>query len=150
MTLKNILNNFQKFLSETRNESEIKIYNEFIRILTNLLKRDLSLSEIKAIETELKRLNLDTLVAHNVKDYKQALLKFENYLKETLSLKTKGYYTKKGIAFGMIFGLLFGVVFLSRFERSTGIALGLSFGMFFGLIIGRNLDAKSLSLGNML
>lgn len=149
MTLKKALDYFQSMVSETSSKSEIKVYKEFIRILTRLDERDLSASEIKAIETELKRLNLDTTVAHNKKFYKKALIQFEKYLKDTFSLTSKRYYAKIGIALGMTFGLLFGVVFLSGLERSMGIALGISLGMFIGLLIGRNLDAKALSSGNM-
>ncbi|MDC6390658.1 hypothetical protein PP182_18370 [Maribacter sp. PR1] len=149
MTLKKALDYFQSLVSETSKKSEIKVYKEFIRILNRLEDRDLSASEIQAIETELKRLNLDSTIAHDIKYYKKALTQFEKYLKDTFSLTTKGYYTKIGIALGMTFGLLFGVVFLSRLERSKGIALGMSLGMFIGLLIGRNLDAKALSSGNM-
>ena len=149
MTFKKALDYFQSIVSETSNKSEIKVYKEFIRILTRLEERDLSAPEIKAIETELKRLNLDSTVAHNKRYYNKALTQFEVFLKDTFSLTTKGYYTKIGIALGLTFGLLFGVVFLSSLERSMGIALGMSLGMFIGLIIGRNLDAKALSSGNM-
>lgn len=149
MTLKKALDYFKSIVSKTSNKSEVKVYKEFIRILTRLDERDLSASEIKSIETGLKRLNLDFTVAHNKRYYKKALKQFEKYLKDTFSLTTKGYYTKIGIALGMTFGLLIGVVFLSSLERSLGIALGISLGMFVGLLIGRNLDAKALSSGNM-
>jgi len=149
MTLKKALDYFQSIVSETASKSKIKVYKEFIRILTRLEERDLSASEIKAIETKLKRLKLDSTVAHNKRYYKKALTQFEKYLKDTFSLTTKGYYTKIGIALGMTFGLLFGAVFLSSLERSMGIALGMSLGMFIGLLIGRNLDTKALSSGNM-
>lgn len=149
MTLKKALDYFKSIVSKTSNKSEIRIYKEFIRILTSLEERDLSVSEIKAIETELKRLNLDDAVDHNKRYYKKALTQFEKFLKDTFSLTSKGYYTKIGIALGMTFGLLFGVVILSHLERSMGIALGVSLGMFVGLLIGRYLDAKALSSGNM-
>lgn len=149
MTLKKALDYFQRIVSKTSNKSEIKVYEEFIRILTRLEEKDLSASEIKAIETELTRLDLISTTAHNKKFYKKALAQFEKYLMDTFSLITEGYYVKNGIALGMTLGLLVGVVFLSSLERSMGIALGMSLGMFIGLIIGRNLDAKALSSGRM-
>ncbi len=149
MTFKKALDHFEKRVSETTNKSETKLYQEFIRILTRLNERDLSAADIIAIETELKRLNLDATVAHKKRYYKKALRQFEKYLMDTFSLTTKGYYTKTGIALGMTFGLLFGVVLLSNLERSMGISLGMSLGMFIGLIIGRNLDEKALSTGKM-
>jgi len=149
MPLKKALDYFQRRVSETSNKTEIKVFKEFIRILTRLEERNLSSSEIKAIETELKRLHLDSTISHKKGYYKRALTEFEKYLMDTFSLTTKGNYTKRGIALGMTFGLLFGVVFLSSLERSTGIALGIAVGMLTGLLIGRNLDAKALSSGNM-
>lgn len=149
MTLKKALGYFQRKVSETSNKTEIKVYKEFIRILTRLEERDLSASDIKAIETELKRLDSDSTIAHNKRYYEKALTEFKKYLKDTFSLTTKGYYTKFGIALGMTFGLLFGVVFLSSLERSMGIALGMALGMFIGLLIGGNLDAKAVSSGNV-
>ena len=149
MTLRKALDYFRSKASETSSKSEIKVYEEFIRVLTKLNERDLSASEIKAIEAELKRLNLDAAVAHKNSYYRKALAQFEKYLKDTFSLTTKGYYTKLGIALGITFGLLFGVVFLSSLERSMGVSLGISLGMFIGLLIGRNFDAQALAKGNM-
>ncbi|RJE73918.1 hypothetical protein [Reichenbachiella sp. MSK19-1] len=149
MTLKKALDYFQTIVSQTSKKSEIKIYNEFIRILTSLEERELLATEIDAIETELKRLNLNATANHNKRYYKKALTQFEKYLKDTFSLTTKGYYTKIGSSLGMTFGLLFGIVFLSSHQLSTGVALGISLGMFVGLLIGRHLDAKAVSSGNM-
>lgn len=145
MTLKKARDYFQRLVSETSNKSEIKIYQEFIRIISRLEKRDLSDPEIKAIETELTSLDLISDTPRNKRFYKKALAHFEKYLKDTFSLITKDYYVKSGIALGMTFGLLFGIVFLSRLERSMGIAVGMSLGMFIGLVIGRNLDAQASS-----
>lgn len=147
MTLKKALDYFQRISSETSNKSEIKVYQEFIRILIRLEERDLSASEITAIETELNRLDLNS-TTHNKRYIKKALTQFEKYLMDTFSLTTEGYYTNKGMVLGMIFGLLFGVVTSSRLDGSMSIALGISLGMFIGLLIGRNLDAKALSSGN--
>ena len=150
MTLRKALDYFQRMVSETSNKSEIKIYQEFIRILTRLQERDLSASEIKSIENELSRLDLNSTTAHNKRYFKKALTQFEKYLMDTFSLTTKTYYARTGIALGMTFGLLFGVVFLSNLERSMGIALGISVGMFIGLLIGQHLDSKAFSSGNSL
>lgn len=148
MTLKKALDYFQRVSSETSNKSEIKVYQEFIRILTRLEERDLSASEITAIETELNRLDLNSTTTHNKRYFKKALTQFEKYLMNTFSLTTEGYYTNRGMVLGMIFGLLFGVVNLFRLDGSMSIALGISLGMFISLLIGRNLDAKALSSGN--
>ena len=62
---------FQRISSETSNKSEIKVYQEFIRIISRLEERDLSETEIKAIETELTRLDLISNTTHNKRFYKK-------------------------------------------------------------------------------
>ncbi|MBB3696480.1 hypothetical protein KMW28_10180 [Flammeovirga yaeyamensis] len=149
MTLQKALDYFQRLVSETSNTSEIKVYQEFIRIISSLKERDLSETEIKSIETELARLNLISATHHDKRFYQKALSQFEKYLATTFSLAPKGYYVKNGIALGMTIGLLVGTVFLSNLERSMGIALGISIGMFIGLIIGHSLDVKAVSSGRV-
>ena len=75
---------------------------------------------------------------------------FENYLKETFSLTTAGYYTKLYAGLGLSFGLMFGVAILSNLERSLGISLGLIGGMVVGSIMGRNKEAEAKATGNIL
>lgn len=149
MTIKKALDHFREKVSETRNKAEINVYQDFIRILTRLEERNLSIADKSLIETELKKIRLDDPVAPKKRYYRKALRKFEIFLKDTFSLTTEGYYAKTGMALGMTFGLLFGIVMLSPLERSMGISLGLSLGMFTGLIIGRNLDKKANSSGKM-
>jgi hypothetical protein len=143
MTLKNALNYFKSLVSETRKKSEIKVYQDFIQIISSLEKRELSETEIQAIETELDALDLNSATAPNKRYYKKALQQFKKYLKNAFSLTTKGYYTNMGVGLGTLFGVLFGVVFLGSFERSMGISLG----MLMGLLIGRHLDAQAEASG---
>ena len=147
MTLKSALNHFESLVAGTTKKSEIKVYREFIQILSSLEKRDLSETEIQAIETELDALDLNTATAHHKKQYKKALQQFKKYLKDTLALTTKGYYTNLGVGLGMSFGVLLGVVVLGSLERSMGISLGISLGMLIGLFIGRHLDAQAEASG---
>ncbi len=150
MTLKNAVNFFERLVSETDKKSEIKVYQEFIQIITGLEKRNLSDAEIQLIETEFDDLDLNSTANNNIKYFKKALRHFQKYLKDTLSLTSKGYYTNIGIGLGLTFGILFGIVFLSGFERSLGISLGITFGMLTGLIIGRQMDAKATAAGNII
>jgi len=150
MTLEKTIEAFKIKVDETNKTNDIKLYNEFLRILTSLKERDLTSLEIKGIESELKKLNLDSEVIRNKQFYKKGLIQFEKYLMDTLSIVTKGYYIKRGISLGMVFGILFGIVFLSRLERSIGISLGIATGMFIGLLIVKNLDAKALASGKVI
>ncbi|MFT4738811.1 MAG: hypothetical protein ACI8QD_002939 [Cyclobacteriaceae bacterium] len=150
MTLKNAFNYFESLVSKTSKKSERKVYQEFIRIITSLEKRDLSETEIQSVETQLDALDLNSTSANTRKYFKKALEQFKKYLKETFSLTTKAYYAEMGTALGMSFGVMFGLVFLSSFERSMGLSLGMMVGMFIGLIIGRQMDSQAEAAGNMI
>jgi polyhydroxyalkanoate synthesis regulator phasin len=150
MKLEEAKNFFESLKTETKNKSEIKIYDKFIYVLSKLKSREFSKDEIQSLETELDRLDLESNTETGRKYFKNALSKFEKYLKDTFSLISKGYYIKLGAGLGISFGILFGVVFLSDFERSLGISLGLGIGLLIGLIIGRLRDAKAISEGRVL
>jgi len=145
MCLKNVSVNFKGLVSKTNKKSEIKVYQEFIQIITSLEKKNLSETDKQSIETKLDSLHLNSTTTNNRKYFNKALEQFKTYLKDTFSLTTKGHYT----ALGVSFGLLFGVVISSNSEGSMGIALGFTFGMIIGQAIGRNKDSQAESLGNM-
>ncbi len=150
MTLQEAYSFFESLKIETINKSEIKIYEKFLYIITELKSRKFSKDEIQSIEAELDSLNLESNPENKKKYFKKALSKFEKYLKDTFSLTSKRYYTSIGIGLGSSFGILFGIVFLSGLERSLGISLGLIIGMVIGLIIGRYMDAKAIREGRVL
>jgi hypothetical protein len=147
MKLQEAYNFFESLKNETTNKSEIKLYDKFIHVLSELKSREFSVSEIQSIEAELESLNLESNIENRKKYFGNALSQFEKFLKDTFALTSKMYYTNLGIGLGTTFGILFGIVFLSGFERSLSIALGLSVGMMLGLVIGRSLDAKAISAG---
>lgn len=130
MTLKNALNYFKNLLFETSKKSDLKVYQEFIRIITSLHGRNLLESDFQFVEAELDALDLNSTTTSNKK-----------YLKDTFSLTTKGYYTNNGMGLGSSFGF----VLLSGFERSLGITPG----MLIGLITGGNTDAQVKASGKM-
>ena len=150
MTLQEAYNLFESLKKETTKKSEIKIYEKFLHILSELKNREFSKDEIQSIESELDSLNLESNPGNKKKYFKKALSKFEKYLKDTFSLTTKRYYTELGIALGASFGILFGVVFLSSWERSMGISLGLIIGSGIGGAIGRSMDVKAKNEGSVL
>jgi len=150
MTLQEAFNFFESLKTETTKKYEIKVYDKFLHILTELKIKEFSKDEIQSLETELENLNLESSPENRKKYFKKALGKFEKFLKETFSLTTKAYYQKLYGGLGLLFGLLFGVVFLSSLERSLGISLGLVGGMVVGSLIGRNMDSKAKASGNVL
>ncbi len=150
MTLQDAYNFFESLKIDTTIKSEIRVYETFNNILSELKIRKFSKDEIQSIETELESLNLKFTPENRKKYFNKALTKFEKYLKDTFSLISKGYYTKLYGGLGLSFGLLFGVVFLSSWERSLGISLGLIIGMVMGAIIGQSMDTKAKSEGRVL
>lgn len=145
MTLQEACNFFETLVTETTRKSEIKIYEKFVAILSELKTRQFREDEIQSIERELA--NLKSNPENRRKYFKTALVTFEKYLENTFSLTSKSYYTNLGVELGASFGFLFGVVFLSSWERSLGICLGLIAGMIIGSTIGRSMDAKAKRQG---
>ena len=102
---------FKNLIIESDNKTEIKIYKSFISIFTDLNNRDLSEEQLKSIEEKLDSLNFNENSDNRKKHFKQKLNLFVGYLKEKLSLISKGYYTAIGMSLGMSFGVAFGAAF---------------------------------------
>ena len=134
---------FKNLIIESDNKSEIKIYENFISIFTDLNNRDLSEEQLKSIEEKLDSLNFNENSDNRKKHFKQKLNLFVGYLKEKLSLISKGYYTAIGMSLGMSFGVAFGAAF-------ENVSYGLIFGMLIGMIIGTVKDSKAKKEGKVL
>ncbi|MFT4665477.1 MAG: hypothetical protein ACI9RM_001296 [Ulvibacter sp.] len=126
---------FESLIIKVNKKSEIKIYETFIAILSDLKNKNLTEEELQSIEEELDMLALKENPENRKKYFKQKLEAFKEYLKEELFLITEGYYTAIGIALGMAFG----AAFISVFDSAASI----SFGLIIGLIIGYNMDAEA-------
>jgi len=132
---------FKGLINKTNKKSEIKIYTDFVGVLSALKNRKLTEEELQSIEKKLNKLTLKT--NPEKKHLRQKLSEFKTYLKNEFSLITEGYYTTLGIAFGPGFGMVLGAIVLNFLDRSVGMTYGMILGLIFGLIIGRNLDAKA-------
>ena len=150
MTLKEANNVFERLKNETSKKSELKIYNNFLKIIAALKIREFSKEDTQSIEVELDGLNLESKIGNNKKHFNKMLTAFKSYLKEKHSLITAGYYSSIGVSMGAAFGIVAGVIFGERFERSLGLTVGISIGMLVGIFIGRYLDAKALAEGKVL
>lgn len=150
MTVKNAINLFNRLVSETPKKSEIKVYRDFIKILTNIENRNFSKAEVQSIEKELDTLALNIKNTNEIKHFKKSLQRFKKYLKDTFSLITNGYYTNLSITFGASIGLLFGVIFLSSLDRSLGISLGTSVGTLIGIITASYLEFQAKTSGKLI
>lgn len=149
MTIQEALRFFENLKERSNKKAEITIYDRFINMLIALTKRGLSPDDLRAVENKLDELDLEK-PGKGIKQYKKALHTFENFLRTTLSLVTKSFYTTRGIALGTVFGMLAGIVIFGAMPRSMGISIGLPFGLILGLVIGRNLDQKASMEGRVL
>jgi len=150
MTLQEAYNFFESLKIETTKKSEIRIYEKFLHILSELKNRDFTTDEIQSIETELDSLNLESNPENRKKYFGKALHKLNEYLKSTFSLIPGGYYITYGIAIGVAFGPVLGVLFGQFFEKSLGISVGISTGIIIGLLAGQYMDSQAKAAGNVL
>lgn len=150
MTLQEAYNFLESLKTETTNKSEIRVYEKFLHILSELKTREFTKDEIESIETELKKLNIKPDRANKKPHFIKLLKEFSEFLKGKFSLVTPKYYTKIGLSMGTAFGVVAGVLIGERLEKSLGIALGISLGMLIGLIIGSTMDVHAKTTGKML
>lgn len=150
MTLQDAYKFIERLKNDTTNTSEIKVYNNFLEILTKLKSRVFSKDEIQSIETELDSLKLQSNPEYRKKHFNKLLKEFKDYLKEKYALISKGYYTNISITTGAAFGIIAGIIIGERFEKSLGIAIGIGIGMLIGAFVGRKRDAQAKSAGKVL
>jgi hypothetical protein len=141
MKIKETLDFFLNLKNDSVEKSEIKVYDKYIGILSDLKYRDLTETQISLIESELKTLNLKTETENNKKYFTKKLTEFEIFLKDKLSLISDGHY----MSYGMVFGMLAGV--LLQFYVGIYSLLG---GMIIGMIIGGIMDSEARKQGRVL
>ena len=137
------MNYFRNLISGTAKKPEIRLYEKYIAVLSDLKNKDLSEDQLTSIEAALHELKLDADTGNRKKYLENQFEKFSAFLKKEFSFIIEGHYTTMGIALGVLFGVVCGSVFGSLFERSLGISLGISFGLLTGLVVGRYLDAEA-------
>jgi len=134
-----------KIVISIKNKSEInsfiKIYTQFIQILSDLKSRDLTENQKTLIEVELDEIILKIEASKEKKKLNTAVEEFKKFLNEKLSLISEGHYTSSGMVFGMLAGTLV--------QMYLGY-LSMLAGMIIGLIIGMLLDAEAQKQGRVL
>ena len=123
-------------------KSEIKVYNKYIGILSDLKNRDLTIAQTLSIEAELKTMNLKPETKNRKKYYIKKLMEFEKYLKDKLSLIPDGHYMSYGMIFGMMLGTLAGVLF-QFYIGIYSLLGGMIIGMIVGMVIGGIMDSEA-------
>lgn len=138
MTIIETIEFFERLLKEASSKREIRIYNSFIGILSNLKNRDLSNDELQMIQKEIDTLDFKANHKNKRKSFSKKLNLFKKYLKEKFDLISEGYYTAIGMSLGMCFGVAIGSSL-----GSLGVSSGLAFGMLIGILIGRTKDNEA-------
>lgn len=147
MNIEETIKLFKKLKSGTDNKYEIKIYKNFIDILSELNNRNLKEEQKQSIEKKLELLELNFNPENGKKYYRRKLAAFKKYLKDEFSLISKGYYTAIGMSLGMCFGVALGSTI---FGLSMGTSTGLVIGMIIGLAVGKSMDTHAEKVGRVL
>jgi hypothetical protein len=148
MRLVETLDFFQNMKNDTVEKSEIKLYNNYIRILSDLKNRDLTENQVLSIETELEKLNLKSESENRIKYFKKKLSEFQKFLKDKLALVPEGYYTGVGVGTGILLGSIFSMMFQS-FLGAYSILIGINGGIILGAILGAIRDAEAKKQGRV-
>ena len=141
MKIKETLNFFLNLKNDSVEKSEIKVYDKYIEILSDLKNRDLTQNQIQSIESELEVLNLNIESDNRKKHFTKKLTEFEKFLKDKLSLIPEGHYMSCGMIFGMLAGALL--------QFYIGI-YSLIAGMLIGMVIGAIMDSEARKQGRVL
>ena len=141
MGINETLNFFESLKNENTGKSEIKVYNKYIEILSDLKNRDLTETQILSIDGQLQTLNLKAESNDRKKYFDKQLSEFKKFLKNNLSLISEGHYTNCGMLFGMLVGIICQFYF--------GI-YSLLIGMIIGMMIGQFMDSEARKQGRIL
>lgn len=128
-----------KIVSEDK--SELKTYEKFLSILSDLENRDLTENQIKSIENQLSTLDLGTKTDNRKKYLNKKISEFEKFLKDNLSLIPDGHYTGSGMIIGMLIGVM------AQFYFGIYSMLG---GMIICMVIGAIMDSEAKKQGRVI
>ncbi|MBC8754833.1 helix-turn-helix domain-containing protein [Kordia sp. YSTF-M3] len=97
----------KKQLSKTNKKSEIKTFENFIKVLNNLKEKELSSEQLEGIESYIKYLELEKIPSFSNEMFKQKLTKFKKYLKNKLKFVPNNFYTIIGLNLAVPFAIAF-------------------------------------------
>ncbi len=143
------LNNRQEILTD---EKLFKSYNQFVKLLNELKKRELSEDLIKSVNLSVDKINSSTLTSKQlIKFIKKEQSSILKQIEKEHKIVPKNYYRNLWLPLGMsAFGLPIGVVLGLSVGNIGLLAIGLPIGMAIGLAFGSSLDKKALNEGRQL
>ena len=92
MKIKETLNFFLNLKNDSVEKSEIKVYDKYIEILSDLKNRDLTQNQIQSIESELEVLNLNIESDNRKKHFTKKLTEFEKFKRQTFINPRRALY----------------------------------------------------------
>jgi len=143
------LNNRQEILTD---DKLFKSYNQFVELLNELKKRELSEDLIKSVNLSVDKINSSTLKGKQlIKFIKKEQSSILKQIEKEHKIVPKNYYRNLWLALGMsAFGLPIGVALGLSVGNIGLLAIGLPIGMAIGLAFGSSLDKKALNEGRQL
>jgi hypothetical protein len=143
------LNNRQEILTD---DKLFKSYNQFVELLNELKKRELSEDLIKSVNLSVDKINSSTLKGKQlIKFIKKEQSSILKQIEKERKIVPKNYYRNLWLALGMsAFGLPIGVALGLSVGNIGLLAIGLPIGMAIGLAFGSSLDKKAFNEGRQL
>ena len=150
MTLRNAIHEFRQLRGRSNRRSKRRLYSNFIQLLESLEFKSLSFEEMRSLERKLADLLLDLNTRSSARDLRYLLSDFKSFLKEELSLTSKGYYLYMGLVYGGSLGLFIGEILLGDIDQAMGLVIGVSVGAVVGELIGSYIEKEIEASGNLI
>jgi len=129
-----------------------EIYAQFIKLLSELEKRELPDEIVISINKDIDEINSNTYIGKELrKQIKQRLQRIIKQLEKDLKLVPKNYYRNLWMMLGMaVFGIPMGVAFGTSLGNMGFLGIGLPIGLGVGLAFGDGMDKKAFKEGRQL
>ena len=128
------------------------VYIQFVELLKELEKKELTHEIIESINHDLEELNSTSFTNNELrKSITQNQAKIIRLVEKECKIVPKNYYRKLWVAQGMtVFGLPIGIAFGLGIGNIGLLALGLPIGMLIGIAVGSGMDKKAFEEGRQL
>jgi len=129
-----------------------EIYSQFMKLLTELEKKELPDEIAGTINADIDEINSITDNGKELrKQIKQRLQRIIKLLEKDLKLVPRNYYRNMWMALGMaVFGIPMGAAFGTSLGNMAYLGIGLPIGLAIGLVFGDGMDKKALKEGRQL
>jgi len=143
MTIQEAQSKFERLKSYTEVKSEIRTYQSFVNILSELDARSFTETELNKIQDQLAKIEFDSAKKKKSIHFLKQFNTFKSFLKTEFSLVGKNYYTGLGMSLGMALGMSLGISFMSLIGITLSMTGGMIAGMVLGMFIGQTKDKEA-------